>query len=144
MMRTSAFVEHDLSFRPEMKNGRRSFAVYPKGTRTFSISTYRQGQITQSSDGYSFVVESRIPSESLGFIWDTDSRRTWEGALELLLINLGKISPRPTWVEKVRNLRTTLGREPMLSELMEIANSHQMNLSELEEQRQSFARQDKD
>lgn len=45
-----------------------------------------------------------------------------------------------TWAQRLQNLRTALGREPTLEELLEVAAIHQMTPEEIQAQRESWAR----
>ena len=44
------------------------------------------------------------------------------------------------WVQRVNNLRHSLGREPTLYDLVELARLHEMTPAEAEAQRESWAR----
>ena len=44
-----------------------------------------------------------------------------------------------SWVEKVDNLTSTLGRRPELNELLDLCKDHEMTTVELEAQRESWA-----
>jgi len=45
-----------------------------------------------------------------------------------------------TWQDRLENLRTTLGRDPTLSEMLEEAEKHELTPEEREDQRQSWIR----
>lgn len=45
-----------------------------------------------------------------------------------------------TWPDRLTGLKTKLGREPTLDEMIEEARHHTMTPDEIEAQRQSFAR----
>lgn len=45
-----------------------------------------------------------------------------------------------TWAERLNALRTRLGREPILDEMIEEAKKHEMTSEEKQAQRESFAR----
>lgn len=45
-----------------------------------------------------------------------------------------------TWTDRVTNLRTALGRDPTLDEMLMAAEVHRMTPADVEAQRQSFAR----
>jgi len=49
-----------------------------------------------------------------------------------------------TWKQQVDVAREQLGRELTLAELLELAKDYKMTPEEVEEQRQSWARQDMD
>lgn len=45
-----------------------------------------------------------------------------------------------TWVQRVENLRKSLGREPTLYELVDLSQLHEMTPEEIQAQRESFGR----
>jgi hypothetical protein len=45
-----------------------------------------------------------------------------------------------TWANRITNLRTAIGRDPTLDEMLDVATIHQMTPAEVEAQRQSFVR----
>jgi hypothetical protein len=45
-----------------------------------------------------------------------------------------------TWVQRVEHLRKSLGREPTLYELVDLARLHEMMPEEVQDQRKSWAR----
>lgn len=67
--------------------------------------------------------------------------------IELLCRALLELRPptvKPTWKETVAAERTKLGRDPTLDELIDLARPYRMTDAEIEEQRQSWCRQDMD
>lgn len=45
-----------------------------------------------------------------------------------------------TWADRITNLRTALGRDPTLDEMLTAAEIHQMTPAEIKAQRASFVR----
>jgi hypothetical protein len=74
----------------------------------------------------------------------TDNRLTWEALWQLVALAcaIPSFQPKPkTWDEKVREWKARGGP---LSELLELAHDHAMSEDEIQAQRESWARQEKD